>query len=206
MAAGLTVTVIRSDSRNLVRETSTAGIREVSTWLGEALTYASSPPKDAATGADPAVFEAGPKKLGFTSALPLIGGQTGEGWLSKVEIKLGETCWTNESDPGVLYRCVHAPESVSAGVAVWCDWGASGCASKYFDEKTVARGVVDTNDTAVFGYYLSNSDSSVSSVGAAQRRLITAVDLRVTVANQSQGTPVNATVYKYFSINEWRRI
>jgi type II secretory pathway pseudopilin PulG len=206
MAATVTVSVLRADSRNLVREQSTAGIREVSTWLGEALTYASSPPPDAGGAAIPAVFKAGPKELGFTSALPSSGGETGWGALAKVTMKLGETCWTKQPDPGVLYRCVQGSDSVNAGLAHWCDYGAAGCDDGFFHEKVVARDVKDTADGAIFSYYLSNSPSSGTGVEDARLIEITGIEIRVTVACRSQGEAVDATVYKYFAINEWRRI
>ncbi|MDR2453178.1 MAG: hypothetical protein LBD51_01200, partial [Bifidobacteriaceae bacterium] len=178
MAAGVTVSVVRADGKNLVREANTAATREISLWLGEALTYASSPLPDSSGALEPAISKAAPDELAFTSALP-FDGVSGPGALSRVTVKLGSTCWTNQASPGVLYRCVQGPDSVSSnGVPHWCDWGEATCDEKWFREQVVARNV---KGEAIFAYYLDTAGvgapaSGASSVAVADVGRIAAVE------------------------------
>jgi hypothetical protein len=143
------------------------------------------------------------QELTFTSALPLAESQ-GKGALTLVTIKLGQTCWTNQSDPGVLHRCLQGPRAVSpAGESTWCDYGSPGCDDALFEDKAVARGV---KEAELFAYYRADSSVMTSPVAKPDLGGIGAVEFRVTVTGQSEGRAIDATVYKYFSINEWRRI
>ncbi|MDR0627494.1 MAG: hypothetical protein LBG11_09625, partial [Bifidobacteriaceae bacterium] len=193
----------RNDGKNLIRQERTDQIRQISFWLGDALAYAS------ATEAEPdglVIHEAGPSRITFTSALP-VEGVTGAGTVSAVTLVLGEECWTgkNEGQEGVLRRCVQSPSVDSTGAAQpLCDYGSSGCESK-FDDFIVAREVNDTR--ALFTYYFDDTSGLDPSHSVATEHLgnVIAVELKVTVAGVEADDRTEATVFKRYSINKWRR-
>ena len=197
------VSLARNDGKNLIRQERTDQIRQVSFWLGDALAYATS------TEGEPdglVIHEAGPSRITFTSALP-VEGVTGAGTVSAVTLALGEECWTGktEGQAGVLRRCVQSPSVDSAGVVQpLCDYGSSGCESK-FDDFVVAREVRDTG--ALFTYYFDAASGLKPSHSAKPEHLgsVTAVELKVTVAGVEANDRTEATVFKRYSINMWRR-
>ena len=220
MLGTVTVTLLKTDRRNLVREVGTAEARQVSIWVGEALTYASSElSAEGSLSAKPAISAANPDSITFTSAMPVEGMKGEKGALSEITLQLGQKCWTTDAsgaDPGVLYRCVKAPKALLNGTPVWCEKDKPDCPENLFESMVVARGVKDTEP--IFKYYLRIDDSGANSgkpleLDAGQTSVVPAklgsiagVEFRVTVADEIDGKEVDSTVYKYFSINEWNWI
>ncbi|MDR2454298.1 MAG: prepilin-type N-terminal cleavage/methylation domain-containing protein [Bifidobacteriaceae bacterium] len=210
MIGTVTVTLLRSDGRNLVREARTAELRKASAFLGEALTFASSPQSD-----DPdnptkhsAILTAQPTELKFTSAIP-TSAVKGKGALSEITIKLGSTCWTNQPDPGVLHQCVHEPYEMVGGDSHFCAYAdvPSTCSASLFHDTVAAREVVGSAAQPIFAYYLGADPTAAHhEVPVANLGSIEAIELRVTVAGTDAVDPVQASFYKYYSINEWSRI
>jgi prepilin-type N-terminal cleavage/methylation domain-containing protein len=204
MVAMVMVSLAKHDGINLVRQQRTDQVRQVSFWLGDALSYATTDQPEA--GAK--VFEeAGEHKMTFTSAFP-IEGLTTSGTLSEVTLVLGEKCWTGETDgqDGLLRRCVHSPFVDAAGVAQpMCDFGETGC-KDLFDDFLVARSVDDAE--ALFTYYFDTASGLAPShsVGQAQLGSVSAVELKVTVNGEKPEDKTTATLFKRYSISQWRRL
>jgi prepilin-type N-terminal cleavage/methylation domain-containing protein len=217
MVASVSASMLRSNAKNLAREVATGGVRDASAWLGEALSFASSEMSDGSqsTSLKPAILTAQPNELRFTSAMP-ADGDSAQGALTEVTLKLGKACWTGKDDPGALHRCLRYPQSFDKTTkkAVFCEYGVAGCASDLFKDKVVARDVKTDPKAPIFAYYVLNGAAAdpataplkqVSSLSAGFAD-VRAVEFRVTVVGRSDGGPVEATVYKYFAIDEWSRI
>ncbi|MDR3359986.1 MAG: hypothetical protein LBO20_04945 [Bifidobacteriaceae bacterium] len=213
MAAMTTVSLTRSDAKNLLRETHSSGARQASLWLGEALTYAASPLADDSGERQAAVQVARPDEIAFTSAMRMDQ-VSGKGAVSRVSVVLGSKCWTGEADPGVLHRCVQGAQALVAGTSMFCNYGASGCPAELFEDLAVARGV--SASEPLFTYYLRADGGQGAGAGAAPPVTknevpggfgdIIGVELKVTVNGQDESEPTKATVLKYFSINGWDRV
>jgi prepilin-type N-terminal cleavage/methylation domain-containing protein len=198
------VSIAKHDGINLVRQQRTDQVRQVSFWLGDALSYASTDNPDAGTR----VFEsADAHKMTFTSALP-IEGVAANGTVSNVTLVLGEKCWTGEKtdQDGLLRRCVHSPSVDSSGVSQpMCDFGSSGC-KDVFDDFVVARNVDDAD--ALFTYYFTAESGlgPVHTVDTAQLGSIIAVELKVKVNGDEPADRTSATLFKRYSVSQWRRL
>ncbi|MDR1295746.1 MAG: prepilin-type N-terminal cleavage/methylation domain-containing protein [Bifidobacteriaceae bacterium] len=208
LSVTVTVSLLKHHGANLVRQERTDGVRQVSIWLGDALTYATEP-EDYYPG-DPisAFHKAEANQMTFTSALP-VAGQPSDGAVSRVTVVLGAGCpWTSgDPEPGVLRRCVQAPKIVAGAKPEMCTYGDSDCPDDLFDDFVVARGV---EDGSLFSYYVGDAPDPVDSVPAADLPGITAVEMFVTVADDpdkpASGLATQATIFKRFSISEWRRM
>ncbi|MDR1633489.1 MAG: hypothetical protein LBS27_00885 [Bifidobacteriaceae bacterium] len=199
------VSMMKHDSKNMIRQSRVDGIREISVWLGDALTYAAVPIGSASSGAT--VFsQAEPQKMEFTAALPVVGDSQGQR-ISRVTVKLGETCWGSPGDdPGVLHRCVQYPKILSDNSEDLCTKGSAGCPDDLFEDLVVARDVDDSDP--IFTYFVGSSGVS-SSVSAGALGSIGAVELLVTVVGPETGRgsdpDLQATVFKRFTVQEWRK-
>ncbi|MDR2382032.1 MAG: hypothetical protein LBE08_12865 [Bifidobacteriaceae bacterium] len=210
MIGTVTVSLLRNDGKNLIRESRTAELRQVSAYLTEALTFASSP-----QSGDPdnptqyaAITTAKPSELTFYSALPTDTAK-GKGALTEITIKLGSDCWTGAADPGVLHQCVREPYKFAGGKSDFCAYAAIGpsCPASLFTDSVVARGVKDSMADPIFAYYFKADSSEVRyEVTGDDLGKIEAIEFRVTVVGENDDQPIEATIYKYFSINEWSRV
>ncbi|MDR2253663.1 MAG: prepilin-type N-terminal cleavage/methylation domain-containing protein [Bifidobacteriaceae bacterium] len=208
LVLGMVFTVVaafaRNDARNLVRQSRVDEVRRVGLWLGDALTYAESPVPAEGAAAPVAVFDvAEAQKMVFTSALNA--GLTAEkDALSRVTIILGEDC-EGAADPGVLRRCVSHPYDDAEGAQQYCAADSGTCPDGAFENTVMARGV---KDQALFAYFL---EADTSPAGALQevadpalRATIAAVEFKVTVTGPEGGDTTESTVYKRYTISEWR--
>jgi hypothetical protein len=218
MVVTVSTSVLRADGKNLAREVATGGARDVSTWLGEALSYASPEMTDDAdpTAKKPTILLAEPNKLRFTTAMPPEG-EAAAGQLSEVTIQLGKTCWTPEKDdPGVLHRCLRYPKSFDKVTKkpTFCAYKSAGCDEKLFHDMVVARGVKTDPKAGIFAYYLPKAGATETAAPELKATAsvttgledIRGVEFRVTVLGKSEGQKVEATVYKYFAMDKWSRI
>ncbi|MDR2380877.1 MAG: hypothetical protein LBE08_06855 [Bifidobacteriaceae bacterium] len=193
----------RNDARNLVRQARVEEVRQVGLWLGDALAYAESEPLSGSAGSEPVFEEATAQKMVFTSDL---GGGTSANQraLSRVTVALGVTC-DGAADPGVLRRCVQHPFDDAYGVPQFCPTMAS-CGAGLFEDKVMAR---DVAPQTLFTYFLEGATGVGQGVpeviDPAQRARISAVEFTVTVSGPESGTTTESTVYKRYTVNEWRR-
>ncbi|MDR1441781.1 MAG: hypothetical protein LBJ02_05240 [Bifidobacteriaceae bacterium] len=210
MVTMVTVSMVRHDRANIVRQSRVDGVRQVSVWLGDALTYAAPPP--AARPEDPLepAFEAaGADRMVFTSALPIPGHTEGR-IVSRLTVVLGKSCWDlTEDTPGVLHRCRQTPQVDPAGKPTFCARGAPGCSDDLFEDLVVARGV---KDGPLFSYFVRDGENAVQpaghSVAAADLGRLAAVEILITVGAEPDkpGSDVSAeaTVFKRFTVADWR--
>jgi hypothetical protein len=208
----VTVSMAQADGQNLARQQRVDGVRQISQWLGDALTYASAP-NAAGTGqpATPAFAEATAKKMRFYSALAVTAlqdsGKDSKNVLSEVTIVLGQDCGGKPA-PGVLYRCVRQPleDPPNSGTWRYCNPGEAACPPELFEEFLLARDVVETKE-GIFTYYLEGGKAATLVNSASERLSIQAVELRVTVAGaENAADAVSATVVKRFTVSEWRNL
>ncbi|MDR2379808.1 MAG: hypothetical protein LBE08_01295 [Bifidobacteriaceae bacterium] len=213
MVTMVTVSMLKHDAKNLIRQNRSDGIRQVSVWLGDALSHASSEKPASATGGKSAaqIFTvAAADHMEFTSALP-VAGDSGGGHISRVEILLGDKCWGGGPDPGVLHRCLQSPKIV-ADVASFCAKGTADCPDDLFEDLVVAR---DVEEGELFTYYVRDPSTgdfepATHSVPDTSLARIGAVEMRVTVAGPTAGPnsdeDLQATVFKRFTIREWENL
>jgi hypothetical protein len=209
LSVTVTVSLLRHHGANLVRQERTDEVRQVSIWLGDALTYATAPEESSVGGGSSAAFDsANGTSMTFTSALT-VAGNPGGGAVSRVTIVLDDGCpWgSSGTEPGVLRRCVQSPKVVAGSPPELCNYGASGCPDDLFDDFVVARGV---KNEQLFFYYVAGATDPVDTVPSANLGAITALEMLVTVAGadggSSTGLNPQATIFKRFSVGEWRRL
>jgi hypothetical protein len=211
MIGTLTMSVMKHDSKNLIRQSRTDGIRQVSVWLGDALAYAApEPPAQDGHAAAGAVFQiAGPYEMKFSSALPVAAAPEG-GKISEVRLVLGEACWDASApkQDGVLHRCVQSPKEGPDGAWSFCAKGTTGCPDDLFEDLVVARGVDKSED--LFTYFVRDAADKIlpgqGEVTGTPLSSIAAVEMKVTVAGDDDETGIQATVFKRFTIREWERM
>jgi hypothetical protein len=204
LSVTVTVSLLKHHGANLVRQSRTDGVRQVSIWLGDALSYATEPEDYSPGAAVTAFHKAEPKEMTFTAALP-VDGNPSQGAVSQVTIVLGEVCpWaTGDPEPGVLRRCVQSPKIVAGSKPEMCTYGDPDCPDALFDDFVVARGV---DDQQLFYYYLGGAPDAVDTVASGDLGTITAVEMLVTVAGEDPDSKIRASVFKRFSIGDWRRL
>jgi hypothetical protein len=198
----VTATFAKTDSRNMIRQNRVDAVRQVSLWLGEALTYAQSPYAESGADTGVAIFQtAQPQEMKFTSALA-VSNAVEKGALSQVRVVLGQDC-AGGAAPGVLYRCVTHARLDSGGAQYFCAWKHSSCDANLFKETVMARGV---KNQQLFTYFLEGAATGAESVGATSLGDIRAVEMRVTVKGNEKGQVTESTVFKRYAVNEWRRL
>ncbi|MDR0594561.1 MAG: hypothetical protein LBG60_15200 [Bifidobacteriaceae bacterium] len=208
----LTVSMMKHDGINLVRQSRVDGVRQISIWLGDALTYASpDAPENPGDTLGNVFAQADADKMVFTAALP-IEGHADDRAVSRVTITLGEDCRGVSIDQeGLLYRCVQTPLFQTGQPPTLCVRDAPGCPEALFEDLLVARGV---KDGPLFSYFLTDSNGVLqptphAMVSGAGLGLIGAVEMLVTVAGETDddyGQDIEATVFKRFTINQWRKL
>jgi hypothetical protein len=196
----VTTSLAKHDSMNLARQTHTDAIRQTSIWLTDALTYAASDP----TNPSGTVFEeATPTKMVFYSALT-TNNPDNNGQVSKITITAGQTCWTNNPDPGVLHRCVQQPQTSPTGTTTFCTYNTPQCPNNLFEDLPTATNIQPGN---LFSYSLGSTygiDEPVNQVETtADLTRIAAIDLNITT-----GTPntTQATINKRITIKGWSKL
>jgi hypothetical protein len=199
-----TASIVKHDSKNLIRQQRVEGVRIASIWLSDALAFTAQPPL-AMTGnvARPAVERATVSDLQFTTALPVEGVADEFQSVSRVRVVLGEECWTGVTagQAGVLHRCLQTP-LVDGGQPQFCDFGASDCPDELFEDLILARGVVNNELFTYFAPGAANGSPSVT--GDAALAAISAVEFNVTVGSpDGVDDGLTATVFKRYSIGGW---
>jgi hypothetical protein len=204
MAFAVVTSFARNDARNVARENRVSEVRKVALWLGDALAYAESP-NAGQPGAGAVFATAEAKKMVFTSALGEGATQHVAEPVSQVKVVLGETC-SGAADPGVLRRCVlHPFDGAPQGTMAYCGFTGA-CPDGLREETVLARGV---KDQPLFTYFnagaLTPGSGFHEAADEAARAAIAAVEFKVTVTGSDLGKDTESTVFKRFTLHEWRQ-